>query len=281
MIKFLLYTNKATEMEYNIDDNHIKKMEIVKIFDDNVRNVEINLENYSLTHDGKEGHWLESKMGLKCNSKNEPDIYGFELKKSSSKITLGDFSASEYLFSNVKPALNKFNNFKEDFKVNRSDFIKYFGNPNPKKNNRYSWSGKCVPSYGKWNYCGQILNISDNNDIYVYYSYSLDTRDTKINLPSYLKNDNIMIALWKREKLENNINSKFNINGFFICIKNKKNVYDKIKFGKPFDFICFIENIKQNNIIFDSGMYDGNTRNYSQFRANQTGFWDLLIVDEY
>lgn len=38
-------------------------------------------------------------MGIKHNAKNEPDINGYEMKKSSNKITLGDFSASEYLFS--------------------------------------------------------------------------------------------------------------------------------------------------------------------------------------
>ena len=48
-----------------------------------------------------------------------------------------------------------------------SDFIKTFGNPNPIKKNRYSWSGSCVPSYNNWNSNGQILTINENNDIII------------------------------------------------------------------------------------------------------------------
>jgi len=36
---------------------------------------------------------------------------------------------------------------------------------------------------------------------------------------------------------------------------------------------------KNKKIIFDSGMYDGNSRNYSQFRGS--GFWNELIIEEY
>jgi len=59
----------------------------------------------------------------------------------------------------------------------------------------------------------------------------------------------------------------------------KDNVYDKICFGRSFDFEYFIESIKNKKIIFDSGMYDGNTRNYSQFRGSY--FWNELITEEY
>ena len=69
---------------------------------------EIKLKSeVSKKHCGKEGHWLEDKMGIKHNSKNEPDIFGYEMKKNSSKITFGDFSASEYLFSKKREILNK------------------------------------------------------------------------------------------------------------------------------------------------------------------------------
>jgi len=37
--------------------------------------------------------------------------------------------------------------------------------------------------------------------------------------------------------------------------------------------------MKNKKIIFDSGMYDGNSRNYSQFRG--TCFWNELITEEY
>jgi len=58
-------------------------------------------------------------------------------------------------------------------------------------------------------------------------------------------------------------------------------VYTSICFGRPFDFDHFVENIKQKNIIFDSGMYEGNSRNYSQFRSHSAYFWNQLITEEY
>ena len=60
-------------------------------------------------HCGSEGHWLETQMGIIHNSKNEPDILGYEMKKNSSKITIGDFSASEYLFSTKKDNIENIN----------------------------------------------------------------------------------------------------------------------------------------------------------------------------
>ena len=96
----------------------------------------------NIKHCGKEGHWLETKMKIKHNSKNEPDINGYEMKKYSNKTTLGDFSASEYAFSskNKRNNINILNNWTYEIKLNRNDFIKTFGNPNLNKNNIYSWS---------------------------------------------------------------------------------------------------------------------------------------------
>ena len=74
------------------------------------------------------------------------------------------------------------------------------------------------------------------------------------------------------------IDNKFYKKGFFIC-KKINSTYEKICFGKAFNFEYFIECIKYKKIIFDSGMYDGNTRNYSQFRGSC--FWNELIIEEY
>ena len=158
------------------------------------------------------------------------------------------------------------------------NFIKTFGNPNPNKENRYSWSGSCVPIYNSWNSNGQLLTINENNDIIIYYSFSNDTRSKKIDFPLFLHNDNIVIALWKSSKMKPHIDNKFDKKGFFIC-KKIGNTYEKICFGKAFNFEYFIECIKNKKIIFDSGMYDGNSRNYSQFRGSC--FWNELITEEY
>jgi hypothetical protein len=268
------------------------KQKIIDLFMKNVKGQEIILKSEtSKKHCGKEGHWLEDKMGIKHNSKNEPDIFGYEMKKNSSKITFGDFSASEYLFSKKRELLNKLNGWSEDeFLVSRNEFIKYFGTPNPQKNNRFSWSGSCVPIYGSWNKCGQMLIFNDNNDLCAQYCFEKDERECKSEYPDFLRKpvsastststNIITIAIWKSSKLEDHINKKFNNKGFFIC-KKVYEKYEKICFGRPFDFKYFVENIKNKNIIFDSGMYRGNNRNYSQFRSNSTNFWNLLITEEF
>ena len=265
----------------------IIKNNIIKKFNKNVKNKEINLENQNKKHSGKEGYWLERQMEIKHNCNNTPDIDGYEMKKySTKKITLGDFSASEYIFSpkNKRDTINGYNNWNDDINISRKQFIYYFGNPNKKKNNRYSWSGSCIPKYNIWNYNGQILQVLHNKDIVIYYSFSHDEREIKNTLTFILsqseifKKDNILIAIWKNEKMKMHINMKFNQNGFFIC-KKTENKYDKICFGKPFDFEYFIECIQNNKIIFDSGMYAGNKRNYSHFRG--TYFWNELIIEEY
>jgi hypothetical protein len=257
------------------------KTQIIKLFMNNVKNKEIIFDKQNSKHCGKEGHWLETQMNIKHNSKNEADIFGYEMKKNSSKITFGDFSASEYLFSNKKININHTNKWNDKVcNITKTEFIQYFGKPNPLKNDRYSWSGKCVPVYNKYNSFGQILKILENNDICIYYSFSKDERDIKQTFPEYLHKDNILIVIWNKSKLEQHINNKFNNNGFFIC-KKDKNKYSSICFGRPFNFEHFITNIKNNKIIFDSGMYEGNTRNYSQFRSTYNNFWNELIIEEY
>ena len=80
------------------------------------------------------------------------------------------------------------------------------------------------------------------------------------------------------------VNNKFNQNGFFICKKDNNGIYNKICFGKPFNFELFIKNIKLHNIIFDSGMYYDNiklnNRLYQQWRSNNN-FWNKLIIEEF
>ena len=252
--------------------------QIIHLFRTQVKGVPICMDGPK--HCGKEGHWLESRMGISPNSRNEPDLFGYEMKKGSPKTTLGDFSASEYAFSKKekRSTINTYNQWTDDISFSRSDFIRTFGTPNPLKNFRYSWSGSCVPTYNTWNGCGQMLTINETNDIVIYYSFSKDTRDKKIEFPTFLQKDNLVIALWKSEKMKSHINTKFNNKGFFIC-KKIGETYEKICFGKPFRFEYFIECIKNKKIIFDSGMYEGNNRQYSQFRGSS--FWDELILEEY
>jgi hypothetical protein len=237
-----------TTSEIDIDKQHI-----ITLFNTCVKGIEICLEGQHVNHCGKEGHWLEKKMGITHNAKNEPDINGYEMKKSSSKTTLGDFSASEYVFSkqNKRHNINVLNNWTDEIKLSRSEFIKTFGNRNLRKENRYSWSGSCVPKYNIWNSRGQILTVNENNDIVIYYSFSKDTRSTKTDFPLFLQKENIVIALWKSSKMKPHIDNKFDKKGFFIC-KKIGNTYEKICFGKAFNFEYMIKCIKNKKIIFDS-----------------------------
>ncbi len=262
-----------------IDKN---KLDIIELFRKNIKGKKIELQNYNNKHCGKEGYWLETRMNINHNSRNEPDINGYEMKKYSKKITFGDYSASEYLFSKDKKYINKKNEWEYNLiNITKDQFIKFFGTQKPLKNNRYSWSGNCIPTYNNFNTCGQKLTITDENDICIYYSYSEDKRDDiKIKFPYYLKKDNILIVVWKNEKMREHINKKFNNKGFFI-IKKKEHTYNKICFGKKFDYECFIDGIKKQNIIFDSGLHLGNNRNYSHFRSSSNKFWDELIIEEY
>lgn len=293
-------TNNIVNKIKYVDEKEIKnnnKKNIINLFLENVKGKKIVYKNIQ-QHNGNEGHWLENQMNIPHNSYNKPDIFGFEMKKESKKITFGDFSASEYLFSKKKRFIEIYNDWKPDeYTISRTEFIKYFGSPNPLKNNRYSWSGSCVPTYGEWNKHGQKLIFNENLDLCIYYSFKKDNRTSKISLPEYIKH-NIIIAFWEKTKLEKHINDKFNVYGFFICKKNKNinnikniqnnkdvnnenNTYEKICFGKPFNYMYFVENIKNKNIIFDSGMYEGNTRNYSHFRSSINNFWNKLIIEEY
>jgi hypothetical protein len=159
--------------------------------------------------------------------------------------------------------------------LSRDEYIKTFGTLNKNKD-RYSWSGSCIPKYGEYNSYGQKLKFVDGN-LCVFYSYSQDER--KPDIQEFLQKDEVVIAYWSKDKLKKCVENKFNKKGFFIC-KKEDGKYSKICFGKPFTYDFFCENISSGGIFFDSGMYQGNNRNYSQFRSNFS-FWNKLVYEEY
>jgi len=184
-IKEELHYNNKLNNETLYNDIDKDKQKIIDLFLKNIKGIDIILE--SNNHCGKEGYWLETKMGVKHNDKNNPDLYGYEMKKNSSKISFGDFSASEYLFSSKKSYIKEYNKWIDDIKITKNDYIKYFGTKNEKKNNRYSWSGSCVPTYNNWNHRGQNMIFNENNDLCIYYLFDKDQKTTKNELPYFLK----------------------------------------------------------------------------------------------
>lgn len=244
------------------------KNKIIELFKKNVFGKKPDVSSANVKHSGKDGHWLEEKMGIPRNKDNAPDIFGFEMKNASAtKTTFGDWSADTYIFKG------------KDASITRSEFLKIFGAPNPKKENRCSWSGKPIPTINGFNDFGQILKVDTKGNISAIYSFSKDLRSHKHTLvPKKFQKNNITLARWSAENLKNKVESKFNHYGWFKCLKNEKGIYTKIVFGSPINFDTWIAGVRQGLIFFDSGMYDGNVRNYSQWRANNA-YWDSLIID--
>lgn len=244
---------------------------IVERFMKNVKGKRADVTGSDKNHDGKEGHWLERQMGIQANRDNSPDLLGYEMKNDTSgKTTFGDWSASHYLYNDPNSG------------ISRDDFIKIFGKPNPKKNNRPSWSGTPIPTPQKPSiYNGSRMEVNDLGDVFIIYSYSLDPRENKDRIiPRNLKTDNLILAYWNANDLREKLSRKFGVNGWFKCYKNEEGVYYKIAFGNPIKFKNWIDHVRDGTVFFDSGMYVGNPRNYSQWRAHNS-YWEQLITITY
>lgn len=246
------------------------KQRIVALFRKNVKGKTPDTSSSNFAHDGKGGHWLETQMNVIHNRKNEPDLWGFEMKNYTSvKTTFGDWSASYYIFKDKK------------YNINRDDFIRIFGAPNPKKNNRYSWSGKITPKINTYSCFGQILKIDDAGNIYAVYNFKKDIRaDKERVVPKEMQKDDLVIARWDAEMMKKRVERKFNKLGWFKCVEDERGVYTKIVFGPPIDFSAWIMGVRKGFIFLDSGMYQGNPRPYSQWRAYNK-YWDSLITCTY
>lgn len=262
---------------------------LIEIFRNNVKGKMPNVSDKNPRHDGRKGHWLEEQFYINANASNKADILGYELKnETSNKTTFGDWSANRYIFKHGE-YIDLFNG--NTFSEKQDSFCMIFGKPNPLKNNRFSWSGSPVPKVNYINDFGQILVVEDNNDITARYYYSKDTRNDKsIIVPKELQQDNLEIARWFGEKspsnkrtdkcLKEKLEDKFNDKGWFTCKTDSSGKYYKICFGAPINYDNWITLVKDGTVFFDSGMYQGNSRPYSQWRATNS-FWDNLILETY
>lgn len=262
---------------------------IIQKFRQNIKGRSSDTSGRNEGHDGREGHWLEEQFGIEANANNSADIYGYELKnQTTSKTTFGDWSANRYIF-----AYDKFMHLfmGETIIEKRDSFLSMFGQSNPRKGGRYSWSGTPCPKIGDYNTYGQKLEVTESKDIIAIYSFSKDQRNNKENIiPEELQIENLILAGWFGKNspstqnadkcLKLKLEDKFNDKGWFTCKKNSSGVYERICFGKPINFDSWIELVERGIVFFDSGMYQGNPRPYSQWRANNS-FWDSLIVEEY
>jgi len=259
------------------------KQKIIELFNEKVKGRKVDTSHSNQAHDGKDGHWLETQMGITHNGDNAPDLWGYEMKNqtSSGKITFGDWTADEYIFLHGR-GKDKTNSINKEYQISRDEFLKIFGKPNTLKNNRLSWSGTPCPTYyGDITPFGQHLTMDSNSNVIITYNFSDDTRENKENIvPLNMRNKTIILAKWKYETLKQRVEKKFNQKGWFTCKKNSLGEYDKIEFANPIDYNFWIECFKNKIVFFDSGMYEGNKRPYSQWRAS-TSFWHSLITDSH
>lgn len=243
---------------------------IIERFNNCVRGLRPNLNGFNNNHDGAGGHWLETQMGIPHNANNNADLFGYEMKNqtTSGKTTFGDWSADYYIFKDT------------DYGITKNEFIRIFGKYNNQKN-RYSWSGEPCPRINQYSTFGQKYYVDNNNNIIVIYSYEFDQRENKAQIiPINMQIENLIIAQWNANSIQQKLERKFNQNGWFKCTKDHDGVYNQIHFGSPINFAIWIELVRNGTVFFDSGMYEGNNRLYSQWRALNT-FWDSLIIDTY
>ncbi len=253
-----------------------KKM-IIEKFYSNVRGKKFDPTGYNKNHDGAEGQWLEQRMGIKSNNNNAPDLLGYEIKKATkSKITFGDWSPDLVLWKSKRKACADIPQIDRD-----TQFLKYFGKPNLNKDNRLSWSGEAVPTVRGYNTFGQILQVDEEDNILACYSYLNDQRSNKSELiPNEFHIDNLILAQWLKESMKAKVENKFNDQGCVVCYTDSKGVYTQIGFVKPIDYSMWIAWVKSGIVFFDSGMYAGNSRSYSQWRMNNKNWNELVELVE-
>lgn len=95
-----------------------------------------------------------------------------------------------------------------------------------------------------------------------------------------MRQEALVIARWDFASMKKKVENKFNKKGWFKCLKNAQGFYESIVFGDPITYERWILFVKSGDVFFDSGMYQGNDRNYSQWRANNS-FWEKQITSRY
>jgi hypothetical protein len=246
------------------------ELQIVELFMQNVKGKQPDTTGAHARHDGSVGHWLERQMGVVANRKTEPDLLGFEMKNATkSKTTFGDWSASYYIFKDPR------------YGFSRSDFLRAFGKPNLLKKGRPSWSGEPIPKINQTNRFGSTLLIDEQDNVLIVYDFAKDQRPEKHQLiRANMQISDLVLAQWNQENLRTKVEDKFNQNGWFKCERDAVGIYQQIVFGDPLSFDNWLKLVRDGIVFFDSGMYEGNSRNYSQWRANNA-LWESLIVRRY
>jgi len=273
-IKNEWYPDKLFKQQCLLDrlrmEEQSAKKEIIRRWEQNVKGKQLDISSKNEKHCGKEGHCLEEAMGITPNGKNEPDIFGYEMKNDT-KVGVTTFIDKEPDYFKIKD--EKFTGISRKSNVDKKEQIwnnMYRQNTRKKGEKRIGgWK------INKYDMDGQKMIITDDNSLEVVYNYNYDTREYKDNcLYDYYRNgEDHIICKWDKKTLEEFINRKFNQKGFFICKA------DKICFGKPISFDMWIQGVKDGVIYYDGySSIDGRWRGC--FRANNK-YWHSLVIEEY
>jgi len=241
------------------------KQKIIDNFRTHVTNVEICLEGQNVAHCGKEGHWLEKKMGIKPNAKNEPDILGYEMKTGESTTTFVDKAPNNMFIGNTPIPKRKNTQEKRRF------WELYASKKESDEPTIGGWSSH------RYNLSGQKLYVDEQNNINIKYDYSHDQRPNKDSIVGLIKEPHIIMQ-WNADTLKSTIENKFNQKGFFKCVK-QHNKFVKICFGGPIAYEFWIDKVKKG-LIYHDGYSKVNGRGRHVFRASNK-FWNDLITEEY
>lgn len=140
--------------------------------------------------------------------------------------------------------------------------------------------GEPCPKVGDFNKFGQKLDITPERDIVVIYDFSSDEREDKYSIvPTQFQNGMIILARWFGENsptsnrqdkcLKYKLEDKFNDMGWFTCKKTAMELIKKFALVAQLILILGLSLLKKE-LSFDSGMYEGNPRPYSQWRSNNS-----------
>lgn len=239
----------------------MEKQQIIDTFMEKVKGVPIHTEG-NVHHCGKHGHWLETRMGLSHNSKNEPDMYGYEMKTGETVTTFVDKAPDRMMIGGMEIP-------KRD-KLSKTLFWDKYAS---KKESEHKTIGGW--SVDKFNKSGQRL-VVDDNSLHILYDFQHDMREDKETLE--LNKTPHKIMEWFFCTLQKTIENKFNQKGFFKC-KRVGDTYEKICFGGPITFDRWIDEVKKG-VIYHDGYSKLNGRGRHVFRASNA-FWDGLITEEY
>lgn len=249
---------------YYIIENNGRIIGIRKDYGYNFHGICDNIGRYIIDNIYEE--FIIKKLFNECIKGNKKDnnlvknvfnnLQKYDIKFEFKKV-LGEYSASEYIYSDDKKYLDKCNyttnkKFNNCITLRRDVFDKYF---------------VINVCYGRWSDNGQRMIVTDSNDILIVYNSCYDKRG--INIPKYLQKKNIVLMYWSYEKLSKYINKKYN-KGFIIC-NSIKGVYDNVCIVKAFDIDYFIDSIK--SLLITLNMKD----DVGQFKVKMS-FWESIIL---